>query len=134
MAVAAVGIGGGAGLFVWWRRSRGGATSAGSADGQSGSGYIANPAYANTTGTDVANWVGNVMGHYNDQLAAYQQTLTSELEQLRQLISHQPTPAPAPAPVPTTPRYGVEPWFPGPAPDPTGRHAPRLLPSGPMVF
>jgi LysM repeat protein len=103
-AVAAVGVGASVGAVVWWRRHQAG-TTGGAAGGSSSSsgGYIANPANADTTGTDVANWVGQALGQYSDSLAAYEKSLTDEVAQLKQLIGQQPgpTPAPTPAPIPT---------------------------------
>ena len=109
------GVGALIGLGVLWQRRK----SAGGGGSQAGSssGGIANPAYANTTGTDVANWVGGTLGQYSSQLAAYQQTLLSELQQLQQLGGQQTA---APVPLWTAPARLNQPppanaaWWTGP--------------------
>jgi LysM domain-containing protein len=101
--VAAAGIGASVGAVVWWRRRQAATVGGGVGGSPSSAGYIANPANANTTGTDVANWVGQALGQYSDSLAAYEKSLTDEVAQLKQIIGQQPgpTPAPTPAPIPS---------------------------------
>jgi len=85
LAWAAVGTGAVVGGFVWLRRRAAGGASGGGGSSSSSGGGIANPAYANTTGTDMANWVGGTLGGFSDQMAAYQKQLTDQLTQLQQV-------------------------------------------------
>jgi hypothetical protein len=83
-ALAGVGVAGAVGVFVWIRsrKAGGGSTSGGVA--------TASPGYTpggvgsfDTTGTDVAGWLGDYSGNLQGQLDQYQQQLTDTLDQLK---------------------------------------------------
>jgi hypothetical protein len=64
-ALAGLGVAGAAGVFVFLRRRAAGATSSAPATGaQTSPGYAGGVGTFDSTGTDVANW----LGHYSDNL------------------------------------------------------------------
>lgn len=101
-AWAGVGVAGLAGLVAFMRRRRSSSAAGGSAVGASN----ASPAYASgpvggpfdSTGTDVANWMGQYSGNLQNQLNEYKQSLTDAVTAISQI----PTAPAAPAAPATT--------------------------------
>jgi len=113
-ALGGLGAAAAVGGVVWWRRrSSGGGSSA-------GAGAQASPSYApggvgvfDSTGTDVANWLGSQSGMLQTQLDQYHQQLTDALSGLSTVPTSPapvtpataPTPTPAPPGPTSTPQY-----------------------------
>lgn len=107
-----VGVAGAAGLYVLYRRRSGGG-------GSSSTGSQSSPAYSSggvgtfdSTGTDVASWLGNYSGNLQNQLDEYKQSLVDALAALEHVptgpsgTGSLPTPRPVVVKVPpgTSPR------------------------------
>lgn len=99
---AAAALGG----FVLYRRMQSGETDTGAAD-ESGDGSIGAPGYLNTTGTDVASWLGNYSASLQNQLTEYQRSLQDALDALGNV------PTSPVQPVPQWPRQTGKPLPPG---------------------
>jgi hypothetical protein len=127
-AWAGVGVAGLAGLVALVRRRSSGSSAAGKDAVGAGN---ASPAYASgpiggpfdSTGTDVANWLGNYSGNLQNQLNEYKQSLLdaiSGLSAVQPASAPAPTaassiwirrPAPQPTPTPSTSTSGTVPWW-----------------------
>lgn len=82
------------GAVVLVRRKQTTGSSSSSPAPDSRGGGIGMPGMVDTTGTDVATWLGNYSQGLQTQLDDYQRGLTDAIEGLRQI----PPPAPTPAP------------------------------------
>lgn len=121
LAVAAA-----AGGFVLYRRSQagGGASTAGSAASNTSPAYSGGVGAFDSTGTDVAGWLGSYSGNLQNQLDQFAQQQSDFLSALSQMQTTTPGSHPATAPPPLThripPRYRRPP---APAPPPRRRRA-----------
>ncbi len=77
----AVGVGAGAGLYVLYKKRQAGA----SGSSTTSTGTVASPASVDTSGQDIAQWLGQYGQNLQSELDAYQSQLTSTLTQLQGL-------------------------------------------------
>lgn len=117
-AMAGVGVAGAAGLGVWYyRKSHGGGGSSTTDTAATTDGGSTVPAgsaagqFPDTSGTDVANWLGNQEGSFQDE---FTQFLTDSATQQQQFLSQfgtvlQPAPTPSPVSTPTPVPHPVTP-------------------------
>jgi hypothetical protein len=107
-ALIGIGVAGAAGLYVLLRRKQTTGSTAASPDTTTGA--TTGTGFPDTTGTDVAAWLGTQSG----QLAAQQQQFLQQLQQ--QAAGGGPAaipPTPPTGTMPTTPAYPRIPIFPG---------------------
>lgn len=90
-----VGIAAALGLGVWWARRKSGGSSSSSTSPslQYAGGYVP-PAAFDSTGTDVAAWLGNYSGSLQNQLTQYGQSLTDTEQALKDMLSGQQATSP----------------------------------------
>jgi outer membrane biosynthesis protein TonB len=95
-----------AGAFVLFKRKHDTGSYDSNATESSGrSGGVVSPATMDTTGTDIASWLGNYSGSLQNILTEYGKNLTDALGGLQQIPAGSespviPTPVPKPKPVP----------------------------------
>lgn len=92
------------GAFVLYQRTRAGETGPASTDDEASGGGIGQPGYLNTTGTDVANWLGQYSESLQNQFDEFRTSIEEQLGK----IPTEPTPSP-PKPVTTQPVQVVPP-------------------------
>jgi len=92
------------GGLVWWKRRGASGSAAGASSGsgmsQTPAGYAGGPGSFDSTGTDVASWLGSYSGNLQTQLDQYQGQLTDALANLQQVPT---TGGAATSPGPATP-------------------------------
>lgn len=100
-ALAGLGVAGAAGGYVWWRRRNGGGPrpAGGGSMAQDTPAYSGGPGTFDSTGTDVAHWLGDYSANLQNQLDDYQKQLSDALEALKH-VPTAGTPSPTPAPLP----------------------------------
>jgi LysM repeat protein len=103
--VAAVG-----GYALYQRKKSTGSASTAATDATTGT--VNTGAGLDTTGTDVASWLGSQSGQFQDILTQFQKQLTDTLTALQKGGTTAPTPSPSPTPKPVP--------SPAPAPNPGG--------------
>jgi len=89
VAVAAVG-----GYVLYKRKKTTGSTSVGTSDTTTTAAGYNGAATLNTSGTDIANWLGQYSGSLQNQLDAYQQSLSDAITNLQAISPAGGTPAP----------------------------------------
>src|SRR5882762_7008719 len=82
----------GAGGFVLYKRSKSGAANTDAASTATGVTGVGSGGTADTTGTDVATWLGSYSTGLNNTLAQYGQTLNDALKNLPSTSNPTPTP------------------------------------------
>jgi len=103
-AVAAVALGG---YAFWQKRKAGGTTASDTSTVTSGSTTGVNPGYLNTTGTDVASWMGDYSAGLQQQLTDYGKQLTDAVTALQNLQPSPDTPT-TPTTLPAVKKVTVE--------------------------
>lgn len=82
-ALAGIGAAGVLGLYVLGKRQGAGDSGGDAADEEAmlvGGGYVADPAFADTTGADLANVLGQYSADLSGQLLAYEESMSTTLE------------------------------------------------------
>lgn len=114
------------GGYVWYQRRKAGGSSSTAAGSSSTTAGYPSSGGVDTTGTDVANWLGQYSGSLQNQLDAYAQSLNDAVTSLGQVptsgststggttdqgtggtVSNPSTPPPAPPPPPSRPYVTV---------------------------
>lgn len=78
-ALIGIGVAGAAGLYVLARRKQTTGSTASQPTGTGAAGATVGTGFPDTTGTDIASWLGNYSGNLQNQLDQFGKTLTDSL-------------------------------------------------------
>lgn len=108
-ALGGLGVAGAAGAYTLYKRKAAGTKPTTTGTAQASPGYSGSVGGFDSTGTDVAHWLGSYSGNLQNQLDAYSGSLSSAVTALQAIGANlpaggtgapAPTPAPPPAPTP----------------------------------